>query len=146
LQVAPRRLYFKYISSYPNLDLWLYSGEKALSCFPEVKIMRKVVIYAAAIIGAAALAAPVFAGPVGVPRVNVYQQRSTVYQPASIVNELQTQKYQLSREADLENARGPLRLAYMDKQDEIDRVISNLRDGRPVPVYAINDALEPVTD
>jgi hypothetical protein len=85
------------------------------------------------------LAAPVFAGPVGMPRPQTNQQA------AAIVNNLEARKDQLSQEAVLRNARGPLRIAYMDRQSQLDDAIARLQSGQPLAMSEIDSVLGPVT-
>jgi hypothetical protein len=101
--------------------------------------MKSSIICAVLLLGSTALAAPVFAGPVGVQRLSASQESATV-------GELQNRKFQLAEKADLQNARGPLRIAYMVKQDQIDGVISRVENGQPVSANAVNEAMQPVTE
>lgn len=80
-----------------------------------------------------------FAAPVGMPRLTTNQQA------AAIVNDLEARKDQLSEEAGLRIARGPLRIAYMDKQSQLDDAIARLQSGQPAATSEINNALRPVT-
>ena len=100
--------------------------------------MKRLVFCAILVIGAGAFAAPAFAGPVGLQHLNSSQQ-------AAVVNDLQIRKFQLAEDADLENARGPLRIAYMERQGKIDNLVNRLQDGQPVSVHALNETMQPVT-
>jgi hypothetical protein len=101
--------------------------------------MKSSAIFGVLLIASAALVTPAFAGPIGVERVTASQETATV-------SELQTRKFQLAEKADLQNARGPLRIAYMTKQGQIDEVISRLESGQSVPADAVDEALQPVTE
>jgi hypothetical protein len=105
----------------------------------ELMKMKKLIAATIGTMAIAAFAAPVLAGPVGIQRLNAYQQ-------GALVNALQNRTDQLAQQADLENARGPLRIAYMDKQDRINDILNQLESGQPVAVSTINEAFEPVTD
>ena len=98
--------------------------------------MKSSVICGVLMLGSMALAAPVFAGPVGMERLSASQQT---------VDELQTRKFELAEKADVQNARGPLRIAYMVRQGQIDELINRAESGQPVPVDAVNEAMQPVT-
>jgi hypothetical protein len=104
----------------------------------EATKMKTSVICGILMLGSTALAAPAFAGPVGLPRLDASQQAATV-------SELQTTKVQLAEKADLQNARGPLRIAYMVKQGQIDGVISRIENGQPVSANAVDEAMQPMT-
>lgn len=101
--------------------------------------MKSKIICVLSLIGFTAFAAPMFAAPVGMPRL------TTNHQAGAIVNDLQARKDQLSREAGLQIARGPLRIAYMDKQSQLDDAIARLQGGQPVAISEINNVLGPVT-
>jgi hypothetical protein len=101
--------------------------------------MKSKIICVLSLIGFTGFAPPVFAGPVGIPRFKTNQQA------AAIVKDLEARKDQLSEEAGLQNARGPLRIAYMDKQSQLDNAIVRLQGGQPVVMSEINAALQPVT-
>lgn len=102
--------------------------------------MKSNIICVLSLIAFTGLAAPVFAGPVGMPRSHTNQQA------AAILNNLEARKDQLNEEAALQNARGPLRIAYMAKQSQLDNAIDRLQSGQPVAMSEINNALEPVTN
>jgi hypothetical protein len=102
--------------------------------------MNSKIVCVLSLIGFTGLAVPVFAGPAGIPRPQTNQQA------AAIVNNLEARKDQLSQEAALLIARGPLRIAYMDKQSQLDDAIVRLQSGQPVAISEINNALGPVTD
>src|SRR6266436_1129471 len=104
----------------------------------EVTKMKSSAMFGILLIASTALATPVFAGPVGVQRLSVTQESATV-------GELQNRKFQLAEKADLQNARGPLRIAYMVKQGQIDDVIGRIENGQPVSANAVNEAMQPVT-
>jgi hypothetical protein len=101
--------------------------------------MKTKIICVLSLVGFAGLAAPVFAGPVGMPRPQNNQQA------AAIVNDLEARKDQLSEEAGLRNARGPLRIAYMDRQGQLDDAIARLQSGQPLAMSEIDNVLGPVT-
>jgi hypothetical protein len=99
--------------------------------------MKTLTIGAVLLFGCTALAAPAFAGPVGVEHLSADQQ-------AAVVDRLHTTKAQLAEKADLQNARGPLRIAYMERQDRINDLVNRLQSGQPVSVNAINHVTQPV--
>ena len=100
--------------------------------------MKSSAICGVLLLASTTLVAPAFAAPVGV-------QHATVSQGSATVNELQARKFQLAEKADVQNARGPLRIAYMEKQGQIDEVIARLENGQPVSAAAFNEAMQPVT-
>lgn len=102
--------------------------------------MKSKIICVLSLIGFSGLAAPVFAGPVGMPRPQTNQQA------AAIVNNLEARTDELNEEAALQIARGPLRIAYMNKQSQLDDAIARLQSGQPVALSEINKALGRVTD
>ncbi len=101
--------------------------------------MKSKIICVLSLIGFTGFAAPVLAGLVGMPRLKTNQQA------AAIVNNLEARK-DLSEEAGLRNARGPLRIAYMEKQIELDNAIARLQSGERVPISEIDNALWPVSE
>ena len=102
--------------------------------------MKSKIICVLSLIGFSGLAAPVFAGPVGMPRPQINQQA------VAIVNNLEARTDELNEEAALQIARGPLRIAYMNKQSQLDDAIARLQSGQPVALSEINKALGRVTD
>jgi hypothetical protein len=100
--------------------------------------MRIKTFYAISFVGLTMLAAPIFAGPVGVQRtVNAQQQSADIAQ-------LRAEREDLTRQQASKNAKGPLMIRYLDKRAQLDDVINRLRNGQQVAPEEIDQALQPV--
>jgi hypothetical protein len=96
-------------------------------------------ISAVSLVGLTTFAAPIFAGPVGIQRnVNPEEQ-------SGAVDYVKAQRENLSRQAVLDNAKGPLMIRYMDKRAQLDDVINRLQSGQQVTPEEIDQALAPVS-
>ena len=78
------------------------------------------------------LAVPAFAGPVGIQRQPVQDQ------PA--IAQLEAAKAEVRQRELVPTVKGPLRLCYMNKQEQIDTLIDRLHNGQRVSSGAIDRA------
>ena len=101
--------------------------------------MRIRTIFFLSLAGLTSLAAPIFAGPVGI------QRNITPEQQSGAVDYLKTQREDLSRQATLDNAKGPLMIRYMDKRAQLDDLINRLQSGQQVAPEEIDRASAPVS-
>ncbi len=101
--------------------------------------MRIRTFYAISFVGLTTLAAPVFAGPLGVQR-NINPQ-----QESAALDQLRVEREDLPRWEAAKNAKGPLRVRYMDKRAQLDDVINRLQSGQQVAPEEIDQALAPVS-
>ena len=99
--------------------------------------MRIRTISAISLVGLTTLAAPIFAGPVGMQRNTNPEQHAAIEQLRASRNDLPTQ-------VAAKNAKGPLLIRYMDKRAQLDDIINRLRSGQQVAPEEIDQALQPV--
>jgi uncharacterized protein YdcH (DUF465 family) len=90
------------------------------SALQEIYKMRIRTISAISLVGLTSITAVVLAGPVGIQRSSNSERQS------GSIDYLQAMREDLSRQAALENARGPLLIRYMDKRAELDDLINRL--------------------
>ena len=100
--------------------------------------MRISPFYAISFVGLTMLAAPIFAGPVGLQR-NVNTQ-----QESADLGQLRAEREGLTRQQASKNAKGPLMIRYLDKRAQLDDLINRLRNGQHVAPEEIDQALQPV--
>jgi hypothetical protein len=101
--------------------------------------MRIMTISALSLAGLTSLAAPIFAGPVGI------QRNTNVQQQSAALEQLQAMRQDLPRREASKNAKGPLMVRYMDKRAQLDDVINRLQSGQQVAPEDIDQALAPVS-
>ena len=101
--------------------------------------MRIVISSATSLVGLASLTAVVLAGPVGIQRSFNSEEQS------GSINDLQAMREDLSRQAAMENAKGPLLIRYMEKRAKLDDLIDRLKSGKEMAPEEIDQALEPMS-
>ena len=101
--------------------------------------MRIRTISAISMVGLTSLTAVALAGPVGIQRSFNSEQQS------GSIDYLQGMREDLSRQAALENAKGPLLIRYMEKRAKLDGLINRLKSGQQLAPEEIDQALAPVS-
>jgi uncharacterized protein YdcH (DUF465 family) len=81
-------------------------------------------ISAISLVGLASLTAVVLAGPVGIQRSFNSEEQS------GSINDLQAMREDLSRQAAMENAKGPLLIRYMETRAKLDDLINRLESSQ----------------
>ena len=100
--------------------------------------MRIRTISALSLVGLTSLAAPVFAGPVGI------QRNANPVQQSAALDQLEATRQNLPSSQTMANARGPLMIRYLDKRAQLDDLIRRLKSDQQVAPEEIDEALAPV--